>query len=121
MDRGGDRDKLLLPLIKTKHRFLIRLRKGRDLISQGHTLDGLKTAQGYPMLYLESIIKEEGDQARRRRLEFSVRPVTLPGLNDPLSLVVVRGCGVHGRTPLKEVVRPCLFSFIYVFVESSFN
>ena len=32
MDQGGDKDKLLFPLIKTKYRFLIRLRKGRDLI-----------------------------------------------------------------------------------------
>ena len=28
MDRGGDRDKLLFPLIKSKRRFLIRLGKG---------------------------------------------------------------------------------------------
>jgi hypothetical protein len=59
MDRGGDRDKLLFPLIKNKHRFLIRLRQGRDLIYQGRALDGLEIAQGCPMIYLESIIKDK--------------------------------------------------------------
>jgi hypothetical protein len=93
MDRGGDRDKLLFPLIKNKHRFLIRLRQGRDLIYQGRALDDLEIAQGCPMLYLESIIKEEREKARCLRLEFGVRPVTLPDRPEPLWLVVVRGFG----------------------------
>jgi hypothetical protein len=110
MDRGGDRDKLLFPLIKTKRRFLIRLCKGRDLIYQGRALDDLEIAQGCPMLYLESIIKEEGEKARCLRLEFGVRPVTLPGLNEPLWLVVVRGFGEEPlmlltNVPLKKTRR----------------
>jgi hypothetical protein len=110
MDRGGDRDKLLFPLIKAKHRFLIRLRKGRDLIYQGRALDDLEIAQGCPMLYLESIIKEEGEKARCLRLEFGVRPVTLPGRPEPLWLVVVRGFGEEPlmlltNVPLKKTRR----------------
>jgi len=93
MDRGGDRDKLLIPLIHDQRRFLIRLRKGRNLLYQGRALDDLEIAQGCPMLYLESIIKDEGEQARCLRLEYGVRPVTLPGRPEPLSLVVVRGFG----------------------------
>ena len=110
MDRGGDRDKLLFPLIKGKRRFLIRLRKGRDLIYQGRSLDDLEIAQGCPMLYLESIIKEEGEHARCLRLEYGVRPVTLPGRPEALSLVVVRGFGgeplmLLTNVPLKKTRR----------------
>jgi hypothetical protein len=93
MDRGGDRDKLLFPLIKDHRKFLIRLNLRRHLIYQGRALEDLEIARGCPMLYLETIIKEEGVQARCLRLEFGVRPVTLPGRPEPLSLVVVRGLG----------------------------
>ena len=110
MDRGGDRDKLLFPLINNKHRFLIRLRKGRNLLYQGRSLDDLEIAQGCPMLYLESIIKDEGEKARCLRLEFGVRPVTLPGRPEALSLVVVRGFGEEPlmlltNVPLKKTRR----------------
>jgi hypothetical protein len=93
MDRGGDRDKLLLPLVKNKRRFLVRLRKGRDLIYQDRALDDLEIVQNCPMLFLESIIKEEGGQAKCLRFEFGVRTVYLPDHDDPLSLVVIRGFG----------------------------
>jgi hypothetical protein len=93
IDRGGDRDKLLFPLMKNKHKFLIRLNQGRFLIYQGRAMDDLEIARGCPMLYLESIIKEENGQARCLRLEFGLRPVTLPGRPEALSLVVVRGLG----------------------------
>jgi hypothetical protein len=93
IDRGGDRDKLLFPLIKMKTKFLIRLNLDRHLIYQGRALNDLEIAQGCPMLYLETIIKEEGEKARCLRLEFGMRPVTLPGRPEPLSLVVVRGLG----------------------------
>ncbi|MDD8026001.1 MAG: hypothetical protein PHI34_05775 [Acidobacteriota bacterium] len=56
MDRGGDRDKLLFPLIHSRKRFLIRLRQDRHLIYQGQPLDVLEIARGCPLLYLESII-----------------------------------------------------------------
>ena len=91
MDRGCDRDKLLFPLIKNKTKFLIRLNLKRHLIYQGRALEDLEIAQGCPMLYQETIIKEEGGQSRCLRLEFGLRPVTLPGRPETLSLVVVRG------------------------------
>jgi hypothetical protein len=93
MDRGGDRDKLLGDMIHNRRRFLVRLRKDRHLIYQGRRRAVLEIAQSCPMLYLESIIKEEGDKARSLRIEFGHRPVALPGYEDPLYLVVVRGFG----------------------------
>lgn len=110
MDRGGDRDKLLFPLIHSKKRFLIRLRQDRHLVYQGRPLDVFKIAQGCPMIYLESIIKEEGEKPRCLRLEFGVRPVSLPGRSEPLWLVVVRGMGdeplmLLTNVPLKKTRR----------------
>lgn len=93
MDRGGDRDKLLGDMIHNRRRFLVRLRKDRHLIYQGCTRAVLEIAQGCPMLYLESIIREERDKARSQRIEFGYRPVALPGYDAPLYLVVVRGFG----------------------------
>jgi hypothetical protein len=107
MDRGGDRDKLLFPLIKNNRKFLVRLNQGRHLISQGRARDDLEIARGCPMLYLETIIKEDGGHARCLRLEFGLRPVTLPGRPEALSLVVVRGLGedplmILTNVPLKK-------------------
>jgi hypothetical protein len=103
MDRGGDRDKLLFPLIHSKKRFLIRLRQDRHLVYQGRPLNVLEIAQGCPTPYLESIIKEEGEKPRCVRLEFGIRPVTLPGRPEPLSLVVVRGFGEEPMMLLTNV------------------
>jgi len=93
MDRGGDRDKLLFPLIKNNNKFLIRLNLRRHLIYQGRALDDLEIARECPTLYQETIIKEEGGQSRCLRLEFGLRPVKLPGRPEPLSLVVVNDLG----------------------------
>jgi len=110
MDRGGDRDRLLFPLIHSKKRFLIRLRQDRHLVYQGRPLDVLEIARSCPLLYLESIIKEDGEKPRCLRLEFGIRPVTLPGRSEPLSLVVVRGFGEEPmmlltNVPLKKTRR----------------
>lgn len=91
MDRGGDREAVLGEMIRKKHRFLIRLRQDRQLLFQDRLISVLEVARACPMLYLESIIKEEGAQAKELRIEFGYRPVLLPGFEDRLSLVVVRG------------------------------
>lgn len=93
MDRGGDREAVLGEMIHNRRRFLVRLRQDRHLIYQGRTRAVLEIAQSCPMLYLESIIKEEGDKARTLRIEFGFRLVALPGYQEPLYLVVVRGFG----------------------------
>jgi len=93
MDRGGDRDKLLCPLIKNKHRFLVRLRNDRHLIWQGRSINVLDLARACPMLHLETIIKNEGQSSRSLRIEFGYRPVKLPDSQEPLFLVVVKGFG----------------------------
>lgn len=93
LDRGGDRQKLLWYLVKNKHRFLVRLRQDRHLICQGRQMSVLEIAQACPMLYQETVVKEERDQEKVLRIEFGFRTVFLPGRDVPLALVVVKGFG----------------------------
>jgi hypothetical protein len=110
MDRGCDREAILGEMIRKKHLFLVRLRQDRELLYQGRRMSVLEVARACPMLYLESIIKEEGSQAKTLRIEFGSRPVLLPGFEDRLSLVVVRGFGedplmLLTNVPLKRARR----------------
>lgn len=107
VDRGGDREKLLWYLVKNKHRFLVRLRRDRHLLFQGRQLPVLEIAQACPMLYLETVVKEEKDQEKGLRIEFGYRNVYLPGQDIALYLVVVRGFGeeplmILTNIPLKK-------------------
>ncbi len=94
MDRGGDRIRLLEPLLDRKLRFIIRQTGARDLRFRRsiHSVESL--AQNCPMTYTETILKEEknGEQ-RRLTLQFGFRPVKLPRREEQLYLVVVRGLG----------------------------
>ena len=94
MDRGGDRIRLFDPLLDRKLRFIIRQTGARDLRFRRslHSADSL--AQNCPMAYTETILKEEKNAEQRRlTLQFGFRPVKLPGREEQLYLVVVRGLG----------------------------
>jgi hypothetical protein len=93
IDRGGDREKLLWYLVKNKHLFLLRLRGDRHLVFHGRTLSALEIAETCPMLYAETVVKEEKDQEKVLRIEFGFRSVGLPDRNASLALVVVKGFG----------------------------
>jgi hypothetical protein len=93
VDRGGDREKLLWYLAKNKRRFLVRLRGDRHLVFHGRKVTALEIAQACPMLYAETVVKEEKDYEKAFRIEFGCQSVTLPDRNVPLALVVVRGFG----------------------------
>jgi hypothetical protein len=93
LDRGGDREKLLWYLAKNKHRFLVRLRQDRHLVFHGRKIAALEIAATCPMLYSETIVKEERDQEKILRIEFGYRSVFLPDRDVPLALVVVKGFG----------------------------
>jgi hypothetical protein len=93
MDRGGDRGYLFNYLLPNKLRFLIRVRGDR----------GLRTAQGIdpavdlgrscPVLFNETVVKEEAGQERLVHLSCGMRKVRLPDRQEELSLVVVKGFG----------------------------
>jgi len=93
MDRGGDRVKLFNPLLDRGLRFIIRLTGDRNLIYRQKELSAKQIGRGCPMLFAESVIKEELETEKRLHLEYGFRPVKLPGRSEQLYLVVVRGFG----------------------------
>jgi hypothetical protein len=93
MDRGGDRGYLFKYLLSAKLRFLVRLRADRGLETlQGHA-SALELARTCPMLFNETVVKEEAGQERLVRLSCGMRKVRLPGRREELTLVVVKGFG----------------------------
>jgi len=93
MDRGGDRRHLYYYLLPNRHRFLIRVRADRGLqTAQGISL-ALELAHSCPVLFHESVVKEEAGRERLVQLSLGMRKVRLPGRREELTLVVVKGFG----------------------------
>jgi hypothetical protein len=97
MDRGGDRSNLIEPLLDRKKRFLIRLVGNRHLVFARSPISANRLAQECPCRYEKTIIKKDGNQEKVYHLNFGFRKVMLPGRNEQLYLVVVRG---KGKDPL---------------------
>jgi hypothetical protein len=98
IDRGGDRGKLLYPLLKNKLRFIIRLvGERRYLIYRGKSLYPLELAERCPVLYRERVVREEGGKEKVYHVGYGYRKVRLPGSDTVLTLVVIRG---YGKEPI---------------------
>jgi hypothetical protein len=93
LDRGGDRGELINPLLRKKLRFIIRLVGDRDLVFRGRGREALDLARGCPMLHAETIVKEEKGEEKSYHIEYGFRRVKLPGRDEQLYLVVVKGFG----------------------------
>jgi hypothetical protein len=93
IDRGGDRDKLINPLLDRKLRFIIRLVGTRNLVFRGKEMLARTIGEGCPMMYADTVVKDEKGEEKTYRLEYGYRPVKLPGRDEQLYLVVVRGYG----------------------------
>jgi len=93
MDRGGDRVKLLRPFLERRMRFIVRLVGNRDLLFRGRKRAALDIALGCPLWYAEVIVKQEQDGEKAYHIEYGFRKVKLPGREEQLYLVVVRGFG----------------------------
>jgi len=93
MDRGGDRGKLIKPFLEREMRFILRLVGNRNLVARGREVLAERLAEGCPLFYAETIIREEKGKEKTYRLEFGYRPVKLPGREEQLYLVVVTGLG----------------------------
>lgn len=104
MDRGGDRIELFKALLDKKLRFIVRLVGDRDLIFAGRYRSAEALARDCPMHYAETVIKAEGEQEKRYHLEYGLRRVKLPGREEELALVVVRGFGEKPLRLLSDVV-----------------
>ena len=93
IDRGGDRMKLFSPLLARGLRFIVRLVGNRYLRYGGEATSADEIAQACPMLFTESVVKEEAEGEKRLVLQYGYRAVKLPGHEEQLYLVVVRGFG----------------------------
>ena len=93
MDRGGDHENLLGPLLERRLRFIVRLVGNRNLDYKGHPVLAEKLAASCPMYYAERIIKEEDGKEKSRHIEFGYRPVRLPRRSEELFLVGITGLG----------------------------
>jgi len=92
-DRGGDRGELMNPLLNKKLRFIIRLKVNRHLVFRGQKRKVLELAKRCPIVYAETIVKEVQGEEKTYHIEYGFRCVKLPGRNDPLYLVVIKGLG----------------------------
>ena len=91
MDRGGDRRHIYYYLLPNRHRFLIRVRGDRGLQTARGIESAVDLARSCPMLFDETVVKEEAGQERLVRLSCGLRKVRLPGRGEDLTLVVVKG------------------------------
>lgn len=93
MDRGGDRGYLFKYLLSEKLRFLVRVRADRGLQTAQGRASALELARTCPMLFNETLVKEEAGQERLVPLSCGMRKVRLPDRKEELTLVVVKGFG----------------------------
>jgi len=93
MDRGGDRGYIYNYLLPNKLRFLIRVRGDRGLQTVRGIESAVELARSCPMLFNETVVKEEAGQERLVHLACGLRKVRLPDRREELTLVVVKGFG----------------------------
>lgn len=107
IDRGGDRMKLFSPMLARGLRFIVRLVGDRHLQYRNRLVSAAEVAAACPMLFTETVIKEEPAGGKRLILQYGFRPVRLPDQAQPLYLVVVRG---FGEEPLMLLTNVALHS-----------
>ena len=97
IDRGGDRKKLIGPMLKKQYRFLIRLVGSRYLQYGGKEVIAEDLAKTCSPLYSETIVKLDDGKEKVYHIEFGYRSVRFPGSKENLGLLVVWG---FGRDPM---------------------
>jgi len=93
IDRGGDRNKLLHPLLDTGARFIIRMTGTRHLVYRGRAVGATELASSCRMLYTEQVIREKDGKEQSCQIQYGYRKVKLPGRDEKISMVVVKGFG----------------------------
>jgi hypothetical protein len=94
LDRGGDRDVLFDRFLTTDDpkRFVIRLRK-RDLVHRGLKRGCCEMARALPCHFKATLITYEEGRERVRSVWYHALSVKLPGRQERLFMVVVKGFG----------------------------
>lgn len=94
IDRGGDRKKLLEPLLDRGARFVIRSTGKRTVIDRRKLQGSVAEVAGRCRLRHQArIIKIQDEQEKAYDLRYGAEPIRLPGRSEPLWLVVVAGFG----------------------------
>lgn len=94
MDRGGDRKKLLEPLLGRGQRFVIRSAGQRTVIDRRGLQGSVAEVAGRCRLRHQArIIKIQDGQEKTYELHYGTEPIHLPGRTEKLWLVVIAGFG----------------------------
>ena len=94
IDRGGDRKKLLEPLLERRERFVIRSTGQRSVMDRRHHKIAVHALGARCRLrYQARVVKIENGQEKVLELRFGAEPIRLPGCEENLLLVVVAGFG----------------------------
>src|ERR1017187_1967476 len=94
MDRGGDRKKLLEPLLDRQQRFVIRSTGKRSVIDRRKLQGSVAEVAGRCRLRHQArIIKIQDGQEKVYDLRYGAEPIRLPGRAEQLWLVVIDGFG----------------------------
>jgi hypothetical protein len=94
MDRGGDRKKLLEPLLDRGQRFVIRSTGKRTVIDRRGLQGSVAEVAGRCRLRHQArIIKIQDGQEKTYELHYGAEPIHLPSRTEKLWLVVIAGFG----------------------------
>lgn len=91
IDRGGDRGDFFSLFLDSELRFIVRLVGSRTLLWRHRPILAEALASKCRMLYTEIIRRETDEGEKAYPIQYGVLPVKLPGRDEPLRLVVVRG------------------------------
>jgi hypothetical protein len=94
LDRGGDRKKLLEPLLDRRERFVIRSTGKRFVIDRKHIKRSVtELGTQCRLRYQARIVKTQDGHEKIYALRYGVERMRLVGRDEPLHLVVVAGFG----------------------------
>jgi hypothetical protein len=94
MDRGGDRKKLLEPLLDRRERFVIRSTGKRFVIDRKHIKRSVtELGTKCRLRYQARIVKVQDGHEKIYDLRYGVERIRLVGRDEPLHLVVIAGFG----------------------------
>lgn len=104
IDRGGDRKKLLEPLLDRGQRFVIRATGKRSVIDRRKLQGSVAEVAGRCKLpHQARILKIQDGQEKTYELRYGAEPVRLPGRSEQLWLVVLAGFGEQPMMLLTNV------------------
>jgi len=94
IDRGGDRNRIFLPLLRKKRQFIIRLVGSRYLIRGNKVASALSLAHNCSCPYSELIVKVRDGKEEKHHISYGYVQVRLPEKQTvPLYMLVVKGFG----------------------------